>query len=168
MAINKNAKENFESAFKAGQETIESAVKASTQAIQKNLEQSFETTKKRVEEVTKSYGDIGAFGKENIEAVVASSTAAAKGFEALNTEMVNLSKKAYEANVEAMKAMTSAKTPKEFFEIQNNLFKTGFQDMIAESSRLGEISKKIATEAFEPITSRVNVAAESVSKQFTI
>ena len=167
MAVNKT-KEGFESAFKVGQETIESAVKASTQAMQKNLEQTFETTKKRVEEVTKSYGDMGAYGKEAVEAVVASGTVAAKGFEKLNAELVSLSKKTYEANVEALKAMTSAKTPKEFFEIQNNLFKAGFQDMVAESSRLGEISKTIATEAFAPITGRITTAVESVSKQFAI
>jgi phasin family protein len=168
MATNKNQKESFESAVKIGQETFESAVKASTQVVQKNLEQTFETVKKRVEEATKGYGDIGAFGKETMEAVVTSGTVAAKGFEALNAEFVNLSKKAYEANVEALKALTAAKTPKEFFDIQNNLFKAGFQDMIAEQSRLGEISKTIATEAFEPINSRFTTAVESVSKQFAI
>lgn len=166
--MSKNPKESFESAFKVGQETIESAMKASTQAVQKNLEQSFETAKKRVEEVTKSYGDFGSFGKETVDAAVASGTAAAKGFETLNAEMVSLTKKAYDANIEAFKAMTAAKTPKEFFEIQNNLFKTGFQDMVAESSRIGEISKTVATAAFEPITSRITTAVESVSKQFAI
>lgn len=166
--MNKNPKESFESAFKIGQETIESTVKASTQAIQKNLEQSFETARKRVEEVTKGYGELGAFGKENLEAVVASGTVAAKGLEALNAEIVSLSKKAYEANIEVVKAMTAAKTPKDFFEIQNSLFKNAFQDMVAQVSKFGEMSKTIATEALEPLNSRVTVAVESVSKQFAI
>jgi phasin family protein len=166
--MTKNSQESVEKAFKVGKDTVEQAVKASTQVLQKNFEQTIETTKKRVEEITKSYGDYTAFGKENVEAIVASGAAATKGFEALNEEIVGLSKKAYEANVAAMKSLASAKTPQEFFEIQNNLFKDAYQDLVSKSSKIGELGKTVATEAFEPINARMTVAAEAMKKQFAL
>lgn len=164
----KKSQEAFENAFKVSQETVEGALKTSAQAMQKNFEQSFETTKKRVEEAVKGYGDFTALGKENIEAVVASSAAAAKGFEAINAEFLSISKKAYEANIEALKSLTAARSPKEFFEIQNNLFKNSYQGLVAESSKLSELGKSVATEALEPINTRVTAAVENFSKQFAI
>lgn len=166
--VAKKSQEAFETAFKVSQETVEGALKTSAQAMQKNFEQTFETTKKRVEEAVKGYGDFAAVGKENIEAVVASGAAAAKGFEAINAEFLSLSKKAYEANVEALKSLTTAKSPKEFFEIQSNLFKDSYKHLVAESSKLGELGKSVATDALEPINTRVTAAVENFSKQFAI
>ncbi len=166
MATRKTTQDTFEATVKAGQENFESFIKTSTQAFQKNFEQSFGSGGKHIEELVKGYSDVTAYGKENAEAVVASGTLAAKNLETINTEFFGFTKKLFEGNVAAMKALTTVKTPQEFFQTQNEIFKSRYEDVVKEATKLSEMTKALAAESMEPISDRVNTNVETVKKQF--
>jgi len=165
MATKAKAKANtVESVVEAGKVQMEQAVKASTEAATKNFEKGFEFTKKQVDEAVKGFDEIASFSKDNVEAVIASGNAVAKGVEMWNAEVVNAGRKAVEDSVAAFKALSGAKNLREVFDIQNALFKDGFDNFVAEAGRFSELAMKTAGEAVEPVNARVAVAVERVSQ----
>lgn len=156
--------ETAQDIFNAGKEQIESAVQASAQAARKNMEQTMESTRKQFEEASKHYGDFAVFGRENMEACVAASTAAAKGVEAINAELFKFSKGIYEANLAAYKSFSGIKSPKEFFEINNDLVKSRYEDAVSEVNKLNDIATSTANDVVAPINARMSDAAERFTK----
>jgi phasin family protein len=69
-----------------------------------------------------------------------------------------------ETSAQAAKALMGAKTLREAVDLQTDLAKSNFDKFIAESTKLSEMSVKVANEAFEPINARVNVAVEKLLK----
>ena len=160
----KTTQSSTEEMFLAGKEQLESAMKAGAQATQKNLKQTVEGTKKQVEDVMKGYGDLAELSRENLEAYVAATSATAKGFEAINAEIFDYSKKIYEANMAAYKSFSTVKTPKEFFDIQADLLKSRYEDALAEVNKLNEMATSSANEAVAPISARVSETADKFMK----
>lgn len=156
----KTAEKTVESMVEAGKEQFEQAYKATTEAATKNFEKSFEMTKKQIEEAQKSFGDLGGFSKENIEALVASTNAAAKGAEQLSAEVMSYSKKSVEDTLAAVKTLSGAKNLREYFDLQNSLAKESYDSFVSEAGRFTEMYMKLANEIFEPVNSRVTAAAE--------
>lgn len=106
------------------------------------------------------YEEFFAFGKENVEALVQSSTLAAKGFEELTKAYAAYAGHNIDKATEAMKALSTAKTPVEFMQLQAQITKESTESMIAESKKLAEIVKAIVTSSMEPLQSRFKVAAD--------
>ncbi|MEM9878973.1 MAG: phasin family protein [Pseudomonadota bacterium] len=153
-----------EKAVEAQKEQLENAFKVSSDAATKNIEKSFEMTKKGMDEAVKGFDEIASFSKENVDAVMASSNAAAKGMESLNAELFAYSKSSIEEGMAAAKALTSAKNLREFFDIQNSMMKTSYDRFVSESSKFSEMGLKIASEVAEPVNARMAVVMEKVSK----
>lgn len=105
--------------------------------------------------------DIQAIGKDNVEAFVQSSKILTKGMEDLTKAFFDLAQNSMEQSVSASQAMMKAKSLKEVTELQNDLAKKSFDQFVAEGTKLSELSIKVANDAAEPLTSRVN---EVVSK----
>ncbi|MEX1148109.1 MAG: TIGR01841 family phasin [Sphingomonadales bacterium] len=163
MTTKKNT-DTVEGMFNAGKEQMETAMQAGAQTAKKSFEQTVENTRKQFEEVTKNYGDFASFGRENVEAYVAASTAAAKGMEKLNAELFQYSKGLYEANLAAYKSLAGVKSPKEFFEINSELTKSQYEGAVSEVNKFNELASSVAKEVAAPINARVTVAAEQFSK----
>lgn len=96
-----------------------------------------------------------ALGKENAEAVVKSSTLAAKGFEEIaKASQAYLTESTEKANA-AVKALFSVKTPAEFADLQGKLARESVESAIAESRKLAELSQTVFTAALEPLNARI-------------
>lgn len=162
----KTTKENFETAMNTGKEQLESAVKAGTQAAQKGFEQTIETAKKQLDELIKGYDEVASFNRENIEACISSTRAAAKAAESINSEVFALTKGWYEANIESFKTLAQAKSPREFFEIQSDLVKTRYEEALSSANKINGLVSTVANEALAPLTARAAVAAEKFTKAF--
>jgi phasin family protein len=125
-------------------------------------------TKDQVEKASKAafktYDDLNALNKDNLDAVMTSGTIVAKGYEAIGREVMAFAQSAMEANVAATKAMFGAKDPKEAFDLQAEYARNSMDKALAESAKLSEMSMSLAKEAFEPIQTRMNVTVESVMK----
>ena len=146
----------------AAQETAEAITKASSDAVRKGIEKTVELTKSHFEKTAKGLGDVAAFNKDNVEALVKSANATAKALESINAEILAYSKQSVEDSIAATKAMMSARSVKEFFELQTDYSKTTFDSFVNESTKLTDLMVGATKEAFAPIQSRVTAAVEKV------
>ena len=152
----------------AGKETVEQVMKAGTEAAQKGYAQAVQLTKEQVEKTSeamfKGYDQMNTFGKENLEAVVASGSIVAKGVENLSKEVFALAQSSFENSMNVAKAFMGVKSLREAVDLQSDLSRTQFDRLMADSAKLAELSMKVANEAFQPIQARFNVAFEKMMK----
>jgi len=118
-----------------------------------------ETVEKTVKEATNKLDNAVDFSKENYEALVASGNVAVKVAQEKNAEFIENSKKAIEKNVADVKTLFSAKTPAEFFELQAGMFKSRYDEFVAESTRVNENLSTAAGEVAEPLMARYEAVA---------
>lgn len=119
-------------------------------------------TKAAVEKSTKLVEEANEFAKGNVEALVESGRIAAKGFEGLGQDAAEYGRKSFESATAAMKSFSSVKTPADFFKLQSDFFRTSFDSYVAEASKNTEALIKLASDAAQPLSNRVAVAAEKV------
>ena len=144
------------------------AAAARSETPAKPVDQAIAQTKEKVEKMSKqvfaTFEDVVGFQKDNVEAFVASSTILTKGFEALSKEIAAFTQAQYEQSVATTKALFAVKSVKELVDLQTEFAKSSFDAMVAEATKVSETGFKVANEAAEPITARVNAAVEKLSK----
>ena len=160
--------EPAEAAVAANQETFETVVKAGTQAATKGYEQAIAIAQEQVEKASESlfkrYDEVASFGKENVDAYVLSGTLIAKGVESMGKELMSMAQSAVETNVATTKALFGAKTVREVIDLQTEFSRSAFDNFVAESAKLTEMSMNLANDAIEPIQARMNVTVEKLLK----
>jgi phasin family protein len=108
--------------------------------------------------------DFVAVGKDNLEAITASSKIWTAGVQDLTKQFAATTKASFEESVAAFKALTTVKSVKEAIELQTAYSKTAMTKAMAETTKLTEASRKLTEEAMAPITARISVAVGSFSK----
>ncbi len=109
-------------------------------------------------------GEVVTFSKGNVEAVVASGKILANGSKALGKDYIAESKGAFETLTGDLKSLAAVKSPTELFQLQGKLARRNFDAAVAFSSKSSESLVKLANEAFAPISNRVSIAVDKVSK----
>ncbi|MFV0644370.1 MAG: phasin family protein [Sphingomonadaceae bacterium] len=104
------------------------------------------------------------FTKANVEAVVESGKIFAAGVQEMSKGMVEESKGAYETATADFKKVAAVKSPTEFFQLQSEIARRNFDLFMSASSKNTEAMVKLTNEAIAPISSRVSVAVEKISK----
>jgi phasin family protein len=164
----KMAIEGVEAVAAKQKETIEAAVKAGTEAMGKGYEQAYSMTKEQFEKANelafKSYDEFADFGKETFEAVVESSNIFAKGAEVIGKEVAAFAQASVETNMATAKKLFTAKNVQELLDLQGKWAKQSFDNLLSETTKLQDMSMKVATESSAPISARVNAAVEKISK----
>jgi len=112
----------------------------------------------------KSYDEMTVFGKGNVDAVVKAGAIYAKGVEEFSRAFIGLGQIHYETSMAATKAVLGATSLRQVIDLQSEFAKTAVDKTIAETTKLSELARKVATETFEPIQARVTVAVEKISK----
>jgi phasin family protein len=113
-----------------------------------------------VEKSLAAFADINSHSKRNLEAVVASVTAATKGAETLGAQVTAYSKKAAEDHIAATKTLTSAKSLQEAVEFQTAYTKSFFDAYLAEMNKWSDIVSGSVKESLRPINERVSAVVE--------
>lgn len=159
-----DAFKHVEALATAGKGTVETALKAGS----KHYEQAFQLTSEQVakasETLFKGYDELNALSKDNYEALIKSGTIVAKAVEGLGKEWISFTQASVEQGVAAMQALMSARTLREFVELQNDWAKKSFDAAVVETTKFSELSVKTANEAIEPIQARMNVTVERMFK----
>lgn len=109
-----------------------------------------------VDQTLAAFAEANTHSKKNLEAVVASVSAAAKGAETLGAQAVAFSKNAFETQVNAAKTLAGAKTPQELFELQTAYAKSAFETYVGEIGRMSETFAASFKESLKPLNERVN------------
>lgn len=109
-------------------------------------------------------GEMSDFAKGNVEAMVEAGKLLAAGMQNMGKTYVEDAKSAYETVTGDLKEVAAVKSPSELFQLQGKLARRNFDAMVAFSSKQTESMLKLANESFAPISSRMSVAAEKISK----
>ncbi len=98
----------------------------------------------------KSFEEFQSFGKDGIEAYVASSTAVTKGMQAIAQEAADFSRKSFEKGTAAFEKMTAVKSLDKAIEAQQAFAKESYDAMVAQMTKMNELYLTTAKEAFKP------------------
>ena len=129
--------------------TVDQFAAAGNQAFKDNVEKSLT-----------ALNEFNGQAKQNLEALVASATAATKGAEAVSAQTIAFSKQAFEDQVAAAKQMAGAKSVQEAFELQTAWAKSAFESYIANFGKLTETLTESVKETAKPLNERVAAVVE--------
>ena len=133
-----------------------------TEKFQTAMKDATDKAKAAFEKSQASLGEMGAFTKGNMEAMVESTKIFAAGLQALSKGYMTESKSAFETLTAEMKELAAVKSPTELMEKQSALLRKQFDAAVAVTSKNSEAMLKLANEAFQPISSRVSIAVEKI------
>ncbi len=137
----------------AAAETVKSTVDQFTAA-------SNTAFKDGVEKTLTALNEANAVSKKNLEAVVASVTAATKGAEALGAQAMAFSKTGFESQVAAAKSLASAKSVQEVVELQTVYAKTALETYMAEMGKMSEVVSASVKDSMKPLNERMTAMVE--------
>jgi phasin family protein len=164
----KAAAKPFEEAVQAGKQTFDAFVKAGNEAAAKGYEQAVQMTQEQVAKANSAFikgcEDIQGFGKENVEAFVQASTIFAKGAEQISKQVMALTQSSMQSSVSTAKALMGCKTLRDVIDLQADFARSNFDSLVAEGTKLSEMSFKVTNDAIAPIQARVNLAVEKLTK----
>ncbi len=160
--------EQIEAAVKAGQETVDQAVKNGAEAFNAGYDQAVQAAKEQLEKVFPSavpnFDQLAAFHRGNLDAMLAAGNIVVKGFETIGREVFAYNQKAVEIGTERATALMACKSLNEAVEMQTGFARENVEAIVAEGTKLSELSVKVAKETAEPLGARVNEAIETFSK----
>lgn len=113
---------------------------------------------------TEAMTEMTEFAKGNVEAVVETGKLFAESVQGMGQTMADEAKLMYETATADIKDMASIKSPTELFQLQGKIMRRNFDAMIAASSKTTDATMKMAHDVMAPISARVNIAAEKLSK----
>lgn len=142
--------------------TAPRAAKTATEAFETFTATSSDTVRENIDRSLAAFSEASSFGKQNMEAWVASATAAQKGFEVLSARAVAFQKAALENHVAAAKLLMTSKSVQEFTEKQSDYAKTSFEAYVAELTEVSDLVQGVAKETLQPINERVNAVGQLV------
>jgi len=142
--------------------TAARTAKSATEAFEQVTATSAEAVRENFDRGIAAMSEAQAFGKQNVEAFIASAAAAQKGFETLSARTVAFQKQAIENHVAATKSLMTSKSVQEFVEKQNDYAKSSFEAYVAELSSLSELVSGLTKDAFQPLNERVNAVGHLI------
>jgi phasin family protein len=145
-----------ETMVSAGQETFRGFAKAGAESYEK----AFAGLRGKAGDVAQGYDDLAASGKAGIEAWSAAGAAYGKGMEAIGGEMFSFAKQMLDGNVAATKAILGAKTLNEVMELNSEYARAGFDGLMAQGTKVGELATKVAQDAVEPLNAEFTATVE--------
>lgn len=108
--------------------------------------------------------DAGEFTKANVDAVVESGKIFFTGAQDLLRDNLETGKTVFETVTEDAKKVAAIKSPTELMQLQGEIARRNFDAVVSYGSKRTEAWVKLYNEAFAPISNRVSVAVEKISK----
>lgn len=116
--------------------------------------------KEAVDKSLSALNDLNAQSKSNLEAVVASTTAATKGAETLGAQAIAYSKKSVENGMAAARSLGAARSVQEVIELQTSFAKSALESYLAEVNKASEVVAASFKESLTPLNARMTAAVE--------
>ena len=118
--------------------------------------------KDAVEKSLSALTDVNGYSKKNLEAVIASVTAATKGAETLGAQAMSFSKSSIESQVAAAKSLAGAKSIQEVVELQTAYAKSALETYMAEVGKMSETVAASVKDSLKPLNERVTAVVEKM------
>jgi len=153
-----------EAAVKGVEQAVEQVVGATQVQVEKAVELTHVQVEKANDQALATLDEVLAFNKQNYDAVVAAGDIYLKGVEALNAALIATAQKTVAAGLANTQAVLSAQSLQEAVDLQNGFARQAFDDAVAETAKLSELTTKVANDAVKPITARVQETVETFVK----
>ena len=118
--------------------------------------------KDAIEKSLSALTDVNGYSKKNLEAMIASVTAATKGAETLGAQAMAFSKSSLENQVAAAKSLAGAKSIQEVVELQTAYAKSALETYMAEVGKMSETVAASVKDSLKPLTERVTAVVEKM------
>ncbi|MEJ0059683.1 MAG: phasin family protein [Terricaulis sp.] len=132
-------------------EAFDQVTTVSSEAVRENIDRSMA-----------ALSEASAFGKENIEAFMASAAVTQKGIETLSARAVAFSKAALENHMAVTKSLMTSKSVQEFVEKQSEYARSSFDAYVAELTSLSDLMAGVTKEAIKPINDRMTAVGHLI------
>ncbi|HEY3697155.1 TIGR01841 family phasin [Phenylobacterium sp.] len=116
--------------------------------------------KDAVEKSLSALTEANGYSKKNLEAVVASVTAATKGAEVLGAQAMSYSKASLEGQVAAAKSLAGAKSLQEVVELQTAYAKSALETYMSQMGKMSETVAASMKDSLKPLNERVTAVVE--------
>ncbi len=100
--------------------------------------------------MNKPFEDFQTMSKDGYEALVASTTALTKGFQAIAQEATDFSRKSFEKSTEVVEKATATKSFEKALEVQQGYAKEAYEAFVAQAAKMNELYVATAKEAYKP------------------
>jgi len=152
-------------AVTSGKGTSERTLKAGFEAASKGFNQAATASKEQFQQflpqAAGAFNAMTGFQRGNLDAFAAAGMVAAKGVESLSGELLAFNRKVIEDSVANAKRLFDCKTINELVEVQADLARANFEQMIAQGTRITDLAVKVANEMAAPMREH---AADAVGK----
>jgi phasin family protein len=109
--------------------------------------------KHAAKEETVSTDPMQKFGKEGMDMAMKVFGAWSRNAQAIATEVADYSKKSFEDSAVAFQKLLSAKSLEKAMEVQSEYLQSSYEELVAESAKIGELYADLAREAYKPFDS---------------
>jgi phasin family protein len=149
--------EKAQANFQAGAEKAQATFQANAEQAQAAGAKVFRDA---ADKSAAGLAELNAHSKQNLEAMVASATAAQKGVETLSGQSVAFTKKSWEDGVAAAQSMAQARSIQELLELQTSWAKSATEAYLAEVTKATDVMTASVKDSFKPINERVTASVE--------
>ncbi len=160
----KAAAKPIEDAVAAGKQTIEEAVKASSEGYEQAVAMGKEQVENASKAMFRSYGEVAELNKQGVEAFMMAGNIWAKGYEDLGKAYFSFAQDTAERGAEVAKEIMKAKTVQDVISVQTDFAKKRFDQVVADSTKMSELSVKVATETMQPLQKQFDSAVSTLVK----
>lgn len=109
--------------------------------------------------------DMGTMTRNSLNAALQSATVLTKGADEFCDSTTSLAQNLLTHSINTTKAVMSARSFRDLMDLQTNLMRSGFDVMMAELTRMSEISTRTAQKAMEPVTENISASVMKIGRQ---
>ena len=128
------------------------------------MEKPMQQANKAAETMMKAAEEAAEFGRGNVEAITKATQIYFTGVQDLGKQTFAVVQGLTDHAIEGAKALSGVKSLQEAVQIQSNYARAALEKSVSESAKLGETALKLTEQAFAPITARMTLAAEKITK----
>jgi len=164
MATQAEMKKAMTEAAQTGTDQAKKMVEDTTTQARVAVEKTMETANKTAGDMMKAAEQAAEFGRGNLEAITKASQLYVTGVQDLSRQTMAMFQALSEHTIEGMKALSTMKSVKDAADFQASFTKAAFERAMNDTTKLHEAAMKVAETAIEPISARMTVAMEKMTK----
>jgi phasin family protein len=107
---------------------------------------------------TRSAAEAGRLGRDAVDALMSSGAALARGLQDVQQVWLGFAQASLQDGAAVARAMATARTPRELFQLQSDYARATLDKLMAESGRVSQLSLAAANEAMRPLQHQVGTA----------
>lgn len=112
----------------------------------------------------KGLEEVAELSKQHLDAVAQTTSLWAQGCQEINNAWMSFAQQSLQSGLSTARSLMDCKSVQDAVDLQTAYARNLFEGMLSESSRISELSVRVANEAFEPVRDRVNATVEKMLK----